>query len=113
MGLPTWDKPAMACLASRIPYGEPITTKKLKMVEEAEDFLADQGFRQYRVRHHGSVARIEVASSEIKKITGPELRKNIVEKFRQIGFYHIAVDLEGYFSGSMNRVLKGMEKQGP
>jgi uncharacterized protein len=112
MGLPTWDKPAMACLASRIPYGEPITTKKLKMVEEAEDFLADQGFRQYRVRHHGSVARIEVASSEIKKITGPELRKNIVEKFRQIGFYHIAVDLEGYFSGSMNRVLKGMEKQG-
>ena len=106
MGLPTWDKPAMACLASRIPYGEPITTKKLKMVEEAEDFLADQGFRQYRVRHHGSVARIEVAGSEIKKITGPELRKNIVEKFRQIGFYHIAVDLEGYFSGSMNRVLK-------
>ena len=106
MGLPTWDKPAMACLASRIPYGEPITTKKLKMVEEAEDFLADQGFRQYRVRHHGSVARIEVAGSEIKKVTGPELRKNIVEKFRQIGFYHIAVDLEGYFSGSMNRVLK-------
>lgn len=106
MGLPTWDKPAMACLASRIPYGEPITTKKLKMVEEAEDFLADQGFRQYRVRHHGSVARIEVAGSEIKKITGPELRKNIVQKFRQIGFYHIAVDLEGYFSGSMNRVLK-------
>ena len=106
MGLPTWDKPAMACLASRIPYGEPITTKKLKMVEEAEDFLADQGFRQYRVRHHGSVARIEVAGSEIKKVTDPELRKNIVEKFRQIGFYHIAVDLEGYFSGSMNRVLK-------
>jgi uncharacterized protein len=106
MGLPTWDKPAMACLASRIPYGDPITTEKLKMVEEAEDFLADQGFRQYRVRHHGSVARIEVAGSEIKKVTDPELRKNIVEKFRQIGFYHIAVDLEGYFSGSMNRVLK-------
>ncbi len=106
MGLPTWDKPAMACLASRIPYGDPITTEKLKMVEEAEDFLADQGFRQYRVRHHGSVARIEVAGSEIKKVTDPELRKNIVEKFRQIGFYYIAVDLEGYFSGSMNRVLK-------
>ena len=106
MGLPTWDKPAMACLASRIPYGDPITTEKLKMVEEAEDFLADQGFRQYRVRHHGSIARIEVAGSEIKKVTDPELRKNIVEKFRQIGFYHIAVDLEGYFSGSMNRVLK-------
>lgn len=110
MGLPTWDKPAMACLASRIPYGDPITTEKLKMVEEAEDFLADQGFRQYRVRHHGSVARIEVVGSEINKIAEPELRKNIVEKFRQIGFHHIAVDLEGYFSGSMNRVLKSKER---
>ena len=110
MGLPTWDKPAMACLASRIPYGKPITTRKLKMVEEAEDVLADQGFRQYRVRHHGSIARIEVAGSEIKNITESELRKNIVEKFRQIGFHYITIDLEGYFSGSMNRVLKSMEK---
>jgi uncharacterized protein len=105
MGLPTWDKPAMACLASRIPYGDPITTEKLKMVEEAEDILADKGFIQYRVRHHGSVARIEVADSDIKKIAGLELRKNIVEKFRQIGFCHIAVDLGGYFPGNMNRIL--------
>lgn len=77
MRLPTWDKPAFACLAPRIPYGEPITTIKLKMVEADEDFLADQGFRQYRFKHHGSIARIEVAGSAIKKITGLGLRKNI------------------------------------
>jgi len=106
MGLPTWAKPAMACLASRIPYGNAITAEKLKMVEEAEDYLAHKGFKQYRVRHHGSVARIEVESSEIEKINEPNLRKNIVEKFKEIGFLHIAVDLEGYTTGSMNRALK-------
>ena len=83
-----------------------ITDKKLKMVEAAEAFLADSGFKQYRVRHHGSVARIEVGSSEIEKINEPNLRKNIVEKFKEIGFLHIAVDLEGYTTGSMNRVLE-------
>jgi uncharacterized protein len=93
-------------LASRIPYGNAITDKKLKMVEEAEDYLADKGFKQYRVRHHGSVARIEVESSEIEKINEPNLRKNIVEKFKEIGFLHIAVDLEGYTTGSMNRALE-------
>jgi uncharacterized protein len=106
MGLPTWDKPAMACLASRIPYGEAITDKKLKMVEEAEAYLAKNSFKQYRVRHHGSVARIEVESAEIDKINEPILRKNIVEKFKEIGFLHVAVDLEGYTTGSMNRALE-------
>lgn len=106
MGLPTWDKPAMACLASRIPYGDAITEKKLMMVEEAEEYLAKNGFRQYRVRHHGSVARIEVESSEIEKINEPILRKEIVEKFKEIGFLHVAVDLEGYTTGSMNRALE-------
>jgi uncharacterized protein len=106
MGLPTWDKPAMACLASRIPYGDAITDKKLKMVEEAEDFLAKNGFKQYRVRHHGSVARIEVESSEIKRMSEPNLRKDIVEKFKEIGFLHVSVDLEGYVTGSMNRALE-------
>jgi uncharacterized protein len=106
MGLPTWDKPAMACLASRIPYGDTITNKKLKMVEEAEAYLAKRGFRQYRVRHHGSVARIEVESVEIDKINEPILRKSIVEKFKEIGFLHVAVDLEGYTTGSMNRALE-------
>jgi len=105
MGLPTWDKPAMACLASRIPYGDAITDKKLRMVEEAEEYLAKNAFRQYRVRHHGSVARIELESSEMEKINEPNLRKNIVEKFKEIGFLYVAVDLEGYVSGSMNRAL--------
>jgi uncharacterized protein len=111
MGLPTWDKPAMACLASRIPYGDAITDKKLMMVEEAEAYLAKSGFKQYRVRHHGSVARIEVGSAEIDKINEPILRNNIVEKFKEIGFLHVAVDLEGYTTGSMNRALEdGLSK---
>ena len=111
MGLPTWDKPAMACLASRIPYGDAITDKKLKMVEEAEAYLAKSGFKQYRVRHHGSVARIEVESAEIHKINEPVLRKKIAEKFKEIGFLHVAVDLEGYTTGSMNRALENEPSQ--
>lgn len=105
MGLPTWDKPAMACLASRIPYGDTITEQRLKMIEQAELFLQNRGFKQYRVRHHGSVARIEVDGNDIEKITDAGSRDRIVEKFRELGFDHIAVDLEGYVSGSMNRAL--------
>lgn len=110
MGLSTWDKPAMACLATRIPYGSPVTAEKLKMIEEAEAFLFDSGVSQCRVRHHGSVARIEVDSSSIKMIMADDLRKAIVRKFREIGFLHVAVDLEGYVSGSMNQGLDGFVK---
>jgi uncharacterized protein len=106
MGLATWDKPAMACLASRIPYGSPITSEKLKMVNDAEEFLSKSGFKQFRVRHHGPVARIEVESTDIAKITESEFRKRLVAELRQIGFLHIAVDLEGYVSGSLNRAVK-------
>ena len=105
MGLSQWDKPAMACLATRIPYGSPITIEKLKMIEEAESFLFDSGFRQCRVRHHGSVARIEVESSEVGIIMEGPLRKAIVDRFKEIGFVHVALDLQGYVRGSMNRVL--------
>lgn len=105
MGLPTWNKPAMACLASRIPYGDLITEKKLTMVQRAEELLADNGFTQFRVRYHGPVARIEVDSSEIKRIIEHQLRENLVKKFKQIGFIHIALDLEGYVTGSMNQGL--------
>jgi len=105
MGLPTWNKPAMACLASRIPYGHPITIQKLQMIREGEDFLYRFGFRQFRLRHHGDTARIEVESAEIEKIIEPSLRKEIVEKFREMGFLHIALDLEGYVTGSLNRAL--------
>jgi uncharacterized protein len=106
MGLPTWDKPAMACLASRIPYHTPITLEKLDMVSQAEVFLAEKGFKQYRVRHHDSVARIEVDPPYISRFMEKDFRKMIVQKFREIGFKYISLDMEGYVSGNMNRVLK-------
>jgi uncharacterized protein len=105
MGLSQWDKPAMACLATRIPYGSPITDQKLKMIEDAEQFLLDQGFRRCRVRHHGPVARIEVDDWDLELIAGAGLRKEVVRKLREIGFLHIALDLEGFGLGRMNRAL--------
>ncbi len=105
MGLSTWDRPAMACLASRIPYGDSVTEEKLKMVEKAEAFLQEQGLKEVRVRHHGAVARIEADSDDLKNIIDKDLRKAIVERFQELGFEHIAVDLEGYISGKMNRSL--------
>lgn len=104
-GLSEWDKPAMACLATRIPYGSPITDEKLKMIEEAEECLQDQGFRRCRVRHHGPVARIELDEPGLELIIKPGLRKKVVQKMRDIGFLHVALDLEGYESGKMNRSL--------
>lgn len=105
VGLPTWDKPSMACLASRIPYGEMITEEKLAMVGRGEAFLAHLGFRQYRVRYHGDVARIEVMPDDIETLANSQKRRRIIEAFREIGFLHIALDLEGYVSGSLNRAL--------
>lgn len=107
MGLATWDKPAMACLASRIPYGTPITIEKLKTVEEAEDFLFSMGLKQLRVRHHGVVARIEVGETDYQRFFKEDVRKRVVERFKELGFKHISLDLEGFVSGSMNRALPG------
>jgi uncharacterized protein len=106
MGLSQWDKPAMACLASRIPYGSPVTVEKLKVIEEAEAFLLEKGLRQCRVRHHDSTARIEVDESEQETVMGDDLRRAIVQEFRHMGFLHVALDLEGYVSGSMNRGIE-------
>jgi uncharacterized protein len=106
MNLPTWDKPSMACLASRIPYGSSITKIKLDMVEKAENVLLDHGVRQARVRHHGSVARIEIDKGKLNSLMDEDLRLQIIEKFHDIGFAHVALDLEGYISGKMNRELK-------
>jgi uncharacterized protein len=111
MGLPQWDKPPMACLATRIPYESPITVEKLKMIEKAEAFLFDNGIMQCRVRHHGSVARIELDKAGQKAVMKDNLREAIIQEFRDIGFLHIAVDLEGYVSGSMNRALKKTERK--
>jgi uncharacterized protein len=106
MGLPTWEKPAMACLASRIPYGDDITEGKLKMIDEAESFLAQFGLKQFRVRHHGNVARIEVSPADMERLIESGLRRRVVERFREIGFLHVSLDLEGYVTGSLNRALE-------
>ena len=105
MGLPQWDKPSMACLASRLPYGSAVTKEKLKMIETAEAFLAGKGLKTFRVRHHGELARIEVGDSERELMLKDPFRKSIIRKFRRIGFDHIALDLEEFASGKMNRSL--------
>ena len=102
LGLPTWDKPAYACLASRFPYGTRLTEMNLKKVEAAEDFLRALGFRTLRVRYHEEIARIEVALDEITRLIEPSIRKCIINKFRSLGFLYVTIDLEGYRSGSMN-----------
>jgi uncharacterized protein len=102
-GLSVSDKPSMACLASRIPYGERITKKKLSMVERAEDYLKSLGFKQVRVRNHSGIARIEVEEQDIKKAIS--MKKEISQKLREIGLKYITLDLEGYRSGSMDEVL--------
>lgn len=105
MGLPQWDKPSMACLASRLPYGSAITEKKLEMIETAEAYLQNKGLKTFRVRHHGSVARIEVGTSECDLILNDANRDGIIEEFRHLGFDHIALDLEPFTSGKMNRSI--------
>lgn len=104
-GLPTWDKPSFACLSSRVPYGSEITRPKLTMIEKAEQFLLDLGFRQVRVRHHGDIARIEVAAEEREKIFSIEMMDKISKELKNIGFKYVTFDLAGYRTGSMNEVL--------
>lgn len=106
MGLPTWDKPSFACLASRFAYGETIDEKKLGMVEQAEQILLDLGFRQVRVRMHGEMARIEVLPEELQKMTEPDVRAWVTEKFKALGFAYVTLDLTGYRTGSMNDLLE-------
>ena len=103
MGLTTWNKPAMACLASRIPYGTPITADILERISKAEAVVRSIGVRSCRVRHHGKVARIELDPQEFEKLIVLDNRLRVVEKLRQIGYDHVALDLEGYVSGSLNR----------
>ncbi len=105
LGLSTWDKPALACLASRFPYGQKIDEDNLKKVEKAEDYLRNLGLNQIRVRCYDTTARIEVFPEKIKKLTEAKIRKNIVGKFKKLGFNYISLDLEGYRTGSMNEVI--------
>lgn len=104
--LPTWDKPSFACLASRFVYGETITEEKLKMVDKAEQLLLDLGFRQVRVRIHGTMARIEILPEEFDKLISDEIRNQITAAFKSYGFTYISMDLIGYRTGSMNEVIE-------
>lgn len=103
--LPTWDKPSFACLASRFVYGETITKEKLKMVEQAEELLREMGFLQFRVRMHGTMARIEVLPEEFDKLMIKENRDKITQAFSDYGFSYVTMDLNGYRMGSMNETL--------
>jgi len=100
--LPVWDEPASACLSSRIPYHSEVTGDKLRMIEQAEDVLHDLGFRVCRVRHHDTIARIEVARDELPRALDPSIRDRIVHELRALGYQHVTVDLQGYRMGSLN-----------
>lgn len=111
LGLWTWEKPSAACLASRIPYGIPITAKKLKQVDDGERFLHDLELsKQIRVRHHGDVARLEVDVADILKFGDKNVRDRIVSYFKSLGFRHTTLDMEGYSMGSLNRALSPERK---
>jgi pyridinium-3,5-biscarboxylic acid mononucleotide sulfurtransferase len=109
LGLPSWDKPALACLSSRFPYGQEITAEKLAQVARAEEFLREQGFRQVRVRHHGEIARLEVGPEEMERAFA--LRDRIAAELKEAGFLYVALDLSGYESGSLNAVLGKKNKR--
>ncbi len=110
-GLPTWDKPAMACLASRVPYGMPITIEALDQVGAAEAFIRSLGVRQLRVRHHGDIARIEVDREGFEILARHENREAVVERLKQLGFLYVTLDLAGFRSGSLNEGLRASRQQ--
>ncbi|MEO8125682.1 MAG: ATP-dependent sacrificial sulfur transferase LarE [Bryobacteraceae bacterium] len=104
-GLQTWDRPASACLSSRIPYGTPVTPQTVKTVETGEEAIKALGFRQFRVRFHGELVRIEVARDEMEKALTPEMARAFTAIFKPLGFLYVTLDLEGYRQGSMNEAL--------
>ena len=104
-GLPTWDRPAAACLSSRIPYGTQVTPENVKLVERGEEALARLGFRVYRVRYHGKLARIEIGRKELPKALNLKMAGVLVATFQDLGFQYVALDLAGYRQGSLNEVL--------
>lgn len=103
--LPTWKKPSFACLASRIPYGTNITHEILQMIEKSEEYLINLGFEQLRVRYHNDIARIELLPQDIKKLFDNDFQEIIYNKFREIGFLYVTIDIMGYRMGSMNDIL--------
>jgi uncharacterized protein len=105
-GLSTWDRPASACLSSRIPYGTPVTIENVRTVDRGEDALRALGFRQFRVRFHGELVRIEIASDELDRAMTPEMARQFTAIFKPLGFHYVTLDLEGYRQGSLNAALK-------
>ena len=105
-GLPTWDEPASACLSSRIPYHSEVTGDKLRMIERAETVLRGLGFRVCRVRHHDTLARLEIGRDEMPRALDPDVRDQIVRELRAIGYQHVAIDLQGYRMGSLNEGVR-------
>ena len=105
LNLSTWDKPSFACLASRFPYGEEITENALERVDQAEEFLLGLGFKQVRVRHYQSLARIEIYPEEMGRFLEDSMRERVVRRLKEIGYKYVTLDLQGFRSGSMNEVL--------
>ncbi len=111
LGLPTWDKPSFACLSSRFQYGETITADKLRRVDAAETFVRSLGFRQFRVRHHDRLARLELPPAEMVRLFEDGRHEAIVKRFREIGYLYVTLDLQGFRSGSANEVLTWTAKK--
>jgi pyridinium-3,5-biscarboxylic acid mononucleotide sulfurtransferase len=111
LGLPTWDKPSFACLSSRFQYGDQITAAKLRQVDAAEEIVRSLGFRQFRVRHHDRLARLEVAADEMPRLWQDDRHATIVKKLRELGYIYVTVDLAGFQSGSANLLL-GLKRPG-
>jgi len=111
-GLPTWNKPSFACLSSRFPYGQLITLEKLSAVEQAEQFLRDQGIRVFRVRHHDKIARIEVMPDDLLRLVQEPLRSELVTHFKALGYTYVTLDLAGFRSGSMNEGMASRRQSG-
>jgi len=106
MGLETWKKPQLACLSSRFPYGTRITQERLRRIERCEGVLRGLGFHQFRVRYHNEIARIEVAADEIARFLEDGIRETVLQRFKEMGFIYITLDLQGYRTGSMNEAIK-------
>jgi uncharacterized protein len=105
-GLPTWDKPASPCLSSRIAYGTPVTIERLSTVDRGEEIMRELGFREFRVRHHDELARLEIAPAELDRALRREVVDELARRFRALGFRYVTLDLHGYRTGAMNEILK-------
>jgi len=111
LGLPTWDKPSFACLSSRFQYGEAITPEKLRRIDAAEAFVRGLGFRQFRVRHHDRLARLELPPEEMGRLFEDGRHEAVVKRFRELGYHYVTLDLQGFRSGSANEILKWTAKK--